>query len=145
MTRKLAKCLGSTLRSLIHCIHIGLLVKRLIRLPVTQKNTGSIPVQVAIHCGVSSAVEPLVYTEKVRSSILLPRTITAHVGQLVESARLERVCWGFESLHGHQNLECLQQLNNNYWFDSSTPHHRYTMTTIDGLTSVKSLAVLNQR
>jgi hypothetical protein len=26
---------------------IGLLVKRLIRLPVTQKNTGSIPVQVA--------------------------------------------------------------------------------------------------
>ncbi len=26
----------------------------------------------------------------------------AHVGQLVESSRLERECWGFESLHGHQ-------------------------------------------
>jgi hypothetical protein len=29
----------------------------------------------------------------------------ALVGQLVESARLERVCWGFESLQGHQIKE----------------------------------------
>ena len=28
----------------------------------------------------------------------------ADVGQLVESLRLERRCWGFESLHPHQKL-----------------------------------------
>lgn len=75
-------------------------------------------------------VEQVLYTHLAGSSTLSFRTITAHVGQLVESARLERVCWGFESLHGHQNLECLQQLNNNYRFDSDTPHHRYTVSTV---------------
>ena len=74
---------------------------------------------------VSSEIEQLPYTEKVVGLIPTRTTITAHVGQLVELLRLERRCWGFESLHGHQNLECLQQENKNCWFDSDTPHHGY--------------------
>ncbi len=68
---------------------IGLVAQLGERRPVTPKAAGSKPVKTAIHCGVSSAVEPLVYTEKVGSSILSPRTKYRGCGVMVATLVLE--------------------------------------------------------